>query len=379
MSAIRKALVVGAGIGGLTAASALRRNGIEVDLIEINPATSVYGVGIIQPNNTLRALDRIGLAGACVESGAPFPGWRLYDAAGKVLMDAPSTSAAAPAFPPNNGITRPRLHQILTDAAAAQGVPIQFGVTIRELADDGRAVNVSFSNGTAGRYDLVVASDGMHSDVRKRLFGDRYRPRYTGQGVWRYNLPRPPDLEWGALFMGPDSKVGLVPLSPTLMYMLIVVAEPGNPRFEGEQLAQEMQARLEKYTGPVAELKDLIRDPAAVVYRPMEPVLLPSPWMKGRILLIGDAAHTTTPHLAQGAAMAIEDAVLLGELLARDEPLESLLEEFMRRRFKRVKFVVDSSIQIGEWEMEEWRGIHNPQANPGGLLHSATLELMAPY
>lgn len=379
MSAVDKALVVGAGIGGLTAATALRRHGIEVDLVEVRPVITVYGVGIIQPNNTLRALDKIGLASACVETGAAFPGWRIYDAAGTVLMDAPSTSDAAPAFPPNNGITRPKLHQILSEAATDSGAVIQFGVTISDLEDGEEGVDVRFTNGESGRYDLVVASDGIYSDTRRRLFGDAHQPQFTGQGVWRYNLPRPADLEWGALFVAPDSKVGLVPLSPSLMYMLIVTSEPGNPRMEGAHMADEMRRRLKSYTGLVEQLKPLITDDEGVVYRPMESMLLPSPWMKGRVLLIGDAAHSTTPHLAQGAAMAIEDAVLLGELMGRDAPLPELLDEFMARRFDRVKFVIDSSHQIGEWEMEEWRGIHNPDANPGGLLHSATLALMEDY
>jgi 2-polyprenyl-6-methoxyphenol hydroxylase-like FAD-dependent oxidoreductase len=378
MTAIRKALVVGAGIGGLTAAVALRRQDIEVDLVEIKPFMSVYGVGIIQPNNTLRALDKIGLARACVEAGAAFPGWRIYDASGNVLMDAPSTSDAAPDYPPNNGITRPKLHDILMRAAVGAGAAIHFGVRIDRFQDTAAGVDVRFTNGETGRYDLIVGSDGLHSDLRRRLFGDAYQPQCTGQGVWRYNLPRPTDLEWGALFVGPDTKVGLVPLSPTLMYMLIVTAD-GDTRMEGARMADEMRRRLASYTGLVEQLKALITDADAVVYRPMESVLLPPPWMKGNVLLIGDAAHSTTPHLAQGAAMAIEDAVLLGELMGGDAPVPKLLEEFMNRRFARVKFVVDSSLQIGAWEMEEWEGIHNPDADPGRLLHSATLALMAPF
>jgi 2-polyprenyl-6-methoxyphenol hydroxylase-like FAD-dependent oxidoreductase len=379
MTAIQKALVVGAGIGGLTAAVALRRQGIEVDLVEIKPVLTVYGVGIIQPNNTLRALDQIGLARACVDAGQAFPGWRIHDAAGNVLMEAPATSDAAPGYPPNNGITRPKLHAILTDAAAGAGAVIRFGVTIDRFEETAAGVDVRFTNGESGRYDLIVASDGLNSDVRRRLFGDAYEPQFTGQGVWRYNLPRPADLEWAALFVAPDSKAGLVPLSPTLMYMLLVTTEPGNPPMKGLQMADEMRRRLGSYTGLIGQLKPLITDSDAVVYRPMESMLLPSPWMKGRVLVIGDAAHTTTPHLAQGAAMAIEDAVLIGELMGRDAPLSALLDEFMARRFTRSKFVVDSSRQIGAWEMEEWAGIHNPVANPGGLLHSATLALMDPY
>jgi len=379
MTAIRKALVVGAGIGGLTAAVALKRQGIDVDVIEINRQMSVYGVGIIQPNNTLRALDRIGLARACVEAGAPYPGWRICDAAGKLLMEAPSGNEAAPDYPPNNGITRPKLHDILTEAAMTAGANLQFGTAIDQLVDDGAGVDVRFTDGTAGRYDLVVGCDGLYSSLRRRLFGDGNEPQFTGQGVWRYNLPRPTDLEWGALFEGPSSKVGFVPLSPTMMYMLIVTAEPGNPRFEQARMAEEMRNRLAGFSGIVEELKPLITDPDGVVYRPLETMLLPSPWMKGNILLIGDAAHATTPHLAQGAAMAIEDAVLLGELMGKDQPLSQLLEEFMARRFPRAKFVVESSKQVGEWEMEAWKGINNPDAHPGELLYTATLALMKPF
>lgn len=379
MTAIRNALVVGAGIGGLTAAIALGRRGIEVEVVEIKPEMSVYGVGIIQPNNTLRALDQIGVAKACVEAGAPYPGWRICDAAGNLLMEAPSGSEAAPEYPPNNGITRPLLHDILTDAAVAAGAKIRFGSTIDSFEDGPTGVDVQLTTGERSRYDLVVGCEGLYSTFRRRLFGDAHEPKFTGQGVWRYNLPRPHDMEWGALFEGPDSKVGFVPLSPTMMYMLIVTVEAGNPRFAGAQMAEEMRKRLASYSGIVAELKPLITDPEAVVYRPLETMLLPGPWMKGNIILIGDAAHATTPHLAQGAAMAIEDAVLLGELMGRDAPVSDLLEEFMSRRFDRAKFVVDSSVQIGTWEMEAWRGIQNPDAHPGALLHSATLALMKPY
>ncbi len=379
MPAVEHVLVVGGGIGGLAAGVALRQQGISVDLVELKADASVYGVGIIQPNNTLRALARIGLAQACVDAGAPFPGWRIRDAAGNVLMDAPSTSDADPAFPPNNGITRPKLHDILTSAASGAGVAMRFGDTIDTMDDDDEGVSVRFASGRRGRYGLVVGSDGIYSDLRRRLFGDQHQPRFTGQGVWRYNLPRPPDMVWAELFFGPDSKVGLVPMTADLMYMLIVTAEPGNPRLGGDGMADAMRDRLRPYSGSVAELAPLITDAAGVVYRPMETMLLPAPWMKGRTLLIGDAAHSTTPHLAQGAAIAIEDAVLIGELMGRDAPVSTLLAEFMARRFDRAKHVIESSIQIGEWEMEGWRGVENPDADPGGLLHRATLKMMDAY
>jgi 2-polyprenyl-6-methoxyphenol hydroxylase-like FAD-dependent oxidoreductase len=372
-------LVIGGGIGGLTAGVALRRAGIAVDLIEIQPELSVYGVGIIQPNNTLRALDRIGLARDCVALGGPFPGWKIFDATGRLLLDAPGVNTAAPDFPPVNGITRPLLHKVLTEAARAAGVAIRTGVCVSSLADDGATVAVRFSNGREARYDLVVGSDGVHSSTRSMLFGDAHKPSFTGESAWRYNLRRPPRVEWGEVYYGARTKVGLVPMAPDRMYLFAVTAEPGNSRMPPENLAWLLRERISEYSGFVAELREQITEPSEVVYRPMESMLLPSPWWKGRVILIGDAVHATTPHLAQGAAMAIEDAVLLAELLARGDSLETVLAEFMSRRFGRVKFVIDSSLQIGEWEMEQWAGIHNPKARPGELLHEATLAMMADY
>ncbi len=259
------------------------------------------------------------------------------------------------------------------------GAVIRTGVSVADFDDDGEGVTVRFTDGNATRYDLVVASDGLHSQFRKQLFPDAPAPIFTGQGVWRYNLPRPSDLEWAALFFGPDTKVGLVPMTHDLMYMLIVTYDPDNPFYAGDQMANLMRDRLHAYTGTVADLKELIVDPAQVVYRPMEQHLLPAPWYVGRTIVIGDAAHGTTPHLNQGASLAVEDAVLLGELLGDDAPVPDVLATFMERRFQRASFVVNSSLQIGKWEIDDWLGIASPDANPGALLHDATHALMADY
>jgi 2-polyprenyl-6-methoxyphenol hydroxylase-like FAD-dependent oxidoreductase len=379
MTAIGKALVVGGGIGGLTAAVALRRAGIEVDLVEIKSSWSVYGVGIIQPNNVMRALDRVGLAQACVDNGAAYPGWRIFSETNALVFEAPASNRSAPAFPPNNGITRPRLQSILQEAAISAGTQARLGVSVKEVMETGQGLLVTCTDDTRKHYDLLIAADGINSASRSRIFGDTVVPRFTGQCVWRYNFARPADLTWGEVYYGNGTKVGLVPMSATTMYMFLVTAEPSNPRMPPDQLAELMRDRLGDYTGRVGELRDLITDSAAVVYKPMESVLLPEPWYRGRQLIIGDAAHATTPHLAQGAAMAIEDAVLLGELLGQDRTLESALGEFMSRRFKRAKYVVDCSDQIATWELEQWNSIVNPAARPGELLHEATLALLEDY
>lgn len=379
MAAVSKVLVIGGGIGGLVAARALRLKSIDVDLIEKQPDWSVYGVGIIQPYNMLRALQKIGLAQQCLEVGAAFDSYRIHDAQGNVLFDPEISDAHGVELPANNGITRPKLHDVLIAGAKEVGTDIRLGTTVSAYKDHGEYVEVGFSDGEQRRYDLALAFDGALSDTRRNLFGDECRPAFNGQGVWRYNFPRPASLDTAALYFGATTKVGLVPLSSTLMYMFIVTPEKDGTWYGGPEVAKQMQERLDGYGGLVGELRGQITDPAAVVYRPMMNLLLPKPWYKGRLLLAGDAAHTTTPHLGQGAAMAIEDGVLLGELLSEHATVRSALDTFMTRRFDRVKYVVDCSTQLASWELEEWRGARNPEARPGELLHEASVTLRQPY
>lgn len=379
MAAVSKVLVIGGGIGGLVAARALRLKGIDVDLIEKQPDWTVYGVGIIQPYNMLRALQEIGLSQQCLEVGAAFDSYRIHDAQGNVLLDPEVPEEHGSDLPANNGITRPKLHDVLIAGAKEVGTQIRLGTTMTSYHDDGDHLEVGSSDGEQRRYDLVLAFDGALSDTRRVLFGDDRRPAFNGQGVWRYNFPRPASLDTAALYFGAKTKVGLIPLSSTLMYMFIVTPEVDGTWYAGPTLHQQMRDRLDGYGGLVAELRDQIVDPADVVYRPMMNLLLEGSWHKGRLLLAGDAAHTTTPHLGQGAAMAIEDAVLLGKLLADHTSLQPALDEFTARRLNRVKYVINCSTQLATWELEEWRGSPNPAARPGELLHEASLTLRGHY
>lgn len=378
MPVVSKVLVIGGGIGGLAAARALRLKGISVDLIEKEPRWTVYGVGIIQPNNFLRAMARIGLAQACLDRGGAFGGWRILDEPGAVLIDA-APDISIQGYPANNGITRPVLHDILIKGATEAGARIRLGTTATSMDDDGKSVAVTFSDGSQNRYDLVIAFDGVFSDTRKQLFGDTFAPHFTGQGAWRYNLPRPAELDTGAIVLGSHSKAGLVPLSPTLMYIFLLSSEREGSWYRGPDLADQLRARLAGYGGLVARLREQIVDADAVVYRPLLSVLVDPPWGRGRILLAGDAAHSTTPHLAQGAAMAVEDAVLLGEVLGREGPVEAALAEFMARRFERVKYVVDTSTTIAGWELDAWRDQPDPHARQGELLHEASIKLLEDF
>jgi 2-polyprenyl-6-methoxyphenol hydroxylase-like FAD-dependent oxidoreductase len=345
--------VIGGGVAGLALAIGLHNRGIGVEVVERDSDWKVYHVGIIVQANFIRALDALGLGQAAVEAGYAYRGARFKTAAGETIAELPGDTAVG-GLPSDLGLTRPALHKLLTDKVRELGIPVRLGVTFTTLEDHGDHVDLGFSDGTTGRYDLVVGADGNYSALRKVLWPEA-TPKFTGQGVWRYNVARPADLDWSDIYIGNEAsgfhgKAGYCPLSETEMYIFAVVEEPGNPRFAPETLADELRKRLAGYGGLLGEAAKQVTDPALVVYRPLEACIMPDPWYRGRVVLIGDAAHSATPHLGQGAAMAIEDAVVLAEELGTRD-IDEALKHFMARRFERAKLVGTSSIQLGEWEM----------------------------
>jgi 2-polyprenyl-6-methoxyphenol hydroxylase-like FAD-dependent oxidoreductase len=350
LSQERKILIVGGGIGGLSLAIGLGRVGIRADLVELQAAWTTSGVGIIQPGNAIRAYKALGVADQCLQRGFIYKRQRSFHADGTPMGERVMPPVEGLDLVGHCGIPRPVLQEILVGEATRNGANIRLGVSVESLRDDGAKVEVSFTDATSGVYDLVVGADGTYSKIRSLVFGDMYKPRFSGQGCWRFTTHKPPDMDYSATFYGPN-KAGLIPLTQTSMYMFITTTEPGNPWMPDDRLHELMRERLHGHTGFVAELRDRIQDPAEVVYKPLETILLPPPWYRGRVLLIGDAAHSTTPHHAQGAAMAVEDAVVLSELLTQDGELEPLLDRFMERRWTRCKLVVEASVQVGDWEL----------------------------
>lgn len=374
MAKIGRILVVGGGIGGLAVAIAARRAGVQVDLLELQPSFKVYHVGIIVQGNFIRAMAALGIAAAAVKAGYPHEGLEFQDLHGHVLMSFPGIPLAGPSYPSDLGMARPALHEVLIDAARREDANLRLGLTFESLVDAGTHVDAQFTDGTQGRYDLVIGADGLHSTVRQQLFGDAGKPQFTGQGVWRYNIPRPSALTKGVMCLGlKGGKCGAMPLTESTAYVLLVQAEPGNPRHPADRLADIFRERLATCTGLFAQMRAQITDSSQVVYRPLYRVSLPPPWFKGRMLLIGDAAHATTPHLGQGAAQAVEDAVVVGELLSQSFDMPALGEAFMKRRYERCRFIAESSVQIGAWEQTD-----DPDADPMGLTRKMLQVVAAP-
>jgi len=346
----RSILIIGGGIAGLTSAIALGRQARTLDVIERDPTWSVYGVGIIQQANVIRAAAQLGILDDYVSAGFPFEGVSMYAPDGSLISEIPAPRLAGTNYPANLGISRPALHKLLGEHAKGAGARIRLGVTARHIVEEGPQVSVEFSDGATGRYDLVIGADGLYSQTRTTLFPEAAPPRFTGQSVWRYNFPRPREMNSLHVYAGRVG-VGLVPISSALMYMYVVTAEPGNPRMPRAGLAAALRARLAGQPPAIAALVEQITDDNGIVYKPLECVLLTGDWYKGRVILIGDAAHATTPHLGQGAGMAFEDSVVLAEELARHDDVQAAFRAFLARRRDRCRFIVENSVAVGEYQL----------------------------
>lgn len=353
MHEVKKVLIVGGGIGGLCAAIAFRRCGVDVDLVELKTEWTVYGVGIIQQSNVVREMARLGVLDDYLGACYAFEEVAIYNLEGQQMVRIPGKRLAGPEYPANVGVSRLALHQVLSQRAIGLGAQVSLGTTLESFEQDEDGVDVTLTNGEHGRYDLVIGADGVYSKVREMLFGDTYQPRFTGQAVWRYNFPRHTSIDHLASYQGAQGNAGLVPLAGDLMYMFSTSHEPGNPWMDPLRLAETMRDRIRFVGGLVGELREQIIDNSQVVYKPMEVVFVSEDWFKGRVIIIGDAAHAATPHLGQGAGMAIEDAIVLAEETGGAGTMPERLERFMARRYERCKYIAEKSILAGDKEMEQ--------------------------
>lgn len=359
-------LIIGGGIGGLTSAIALRRQGFEVTVIERDPDWSVYGVGIIQQSNVLRAMHHLELLDEYVAAGAGFDTVEVFAPDGAKVARVPSPKLID-GYPANLGVGRPALHGVLGDRTIASGAMVKLGVTATQIEDRGDLVHVELSDGSRADYDLVIGADGVYSQTRALLFPDAPRPEFTGQAVWRYNLPRLQGMDSLQAYNGPIG-VGLVPISPDLMYVFVTTSEPDNPRYPRDGLAATMREKMARCSPAVRALAEQITDDDGVVYRPLEALMIHGPWHKGRVVLLGDAVHATTPHLGQGAGMAIEDAIVLAEELPRADTPEAAFDAYRARRYDRCRYIVEQSLAICMGQLGKGPAVDN---------HKATAEMFA--
>ncbi|WP_043619156.1 FAD-dependent monooxygenase [Nonomuraea candida] len=356
MPAVGKVLIVGGGIAGSALAVLLGRAGVTVDVAELEPAPTALGSGITLQGNALRVLRDLGVWERMSAAGFAFDALGLRAPDGTLLAEIPDARTGGPDLPATLGMNRPELAEILAAAVRDAGARVRYGLTVQAVSDTGE---VTFSDGATGRFDLVVGADGIRSHVRG-LIGVEAAPEPTGMGIWRVHTRRPKDVERTDLvYGGPCFIAGYCPTSAGTMYAYLV--ERARPREDVGDKAAHMRALAEGYGGVWDEIRADITDPARINYTWFESLLVDRPWNRGRVVLIGDAAHACPPTLAQGAAQCLEDAAVLAELLlAADRLDQDLFDAFMDRRHDRVKAVVEASVQLARRQLDGARDADVP-------------------
>lgn len=326
-------VIVGAGIAGLTLAAGLQRYGISPTVVEINEATLSRGLALMLTSNVALALRRIGLDRTVIERGIVLEQIVQSDSSGTPTAQYDLRPSNA-RYAPNLGITRDALISCLS---GGDRIPIRYATTIASIEESADAVDVVFSDGDRAQFDLVVGADGVHSTVRNQIH-PTVEPVYRSFCGWRTVMVCADGDAVFRIRSGSGSLLGSFQVAPNLIYAFLLAHHAELPILSRDGNLKRLKELALEFDGPVSLLIQQQDDPLRVVFAPVREVETPS-YRRGRILLMGDAAHAFPPQLAQGAAMAIEDAVALSELLGEFGDVERALRSYELRRRPRVEAI----------------------------------------
>lgn len=377
-----RVLVIGGGIGGLTAALALHRLGIPARVVERAPTLRPLGAGLTLQANAMAVLSALGVR-FDAQTAQPLglmeirSGDRVLGATNMAALELPVQGVA---------VHRAALQQALLGALHEAGGTLEFGCEATALTAETNAVTVTFANGSTHTADLVVGADGLHSTTRRLLLGAPTL-RYAGQTCWRLVASRPPGCWAGERWAG-ARRVGLIPLSQDRVYSFLVETAPAGTPGPGTRSAAHVQARF----AGVDPVLDVILNELAEREAAGEPVAMhhddlhDQPHLsfgQGRVVLLGDAAHAVTPNMGQGAGMAIEDAGALAVAVASGVPLPALAQQLHATRGRRVAHVGSMSWRIGavaHWEsgLGRWARDLALSLTPEPVTRSQVRDLVAP-
>ncbi|MFE4964624.1 FAD-dependent monooxygenase [Streptomyces sp. NPDC056660] len=361
---VHKVLVVGGGITGSVLCLALAQRGVEVELVEISPRWFGVGHGITIQGNALKALRSVGVLDRVLARAVPFDLMRLRRADGGLITELETPHTGGADLPSTAGALRADLQNALCDAVHAHGVTVRLGLSVERLDPSPDHIDVAFTDGSAGRYDLVVGADGINSAMRA-LIGITTKPRPVGMSIFRVVAQRPAEMDCAEVYYGgPRYKAGYSPISGDQCYAYLLDENLDAALIGPRASLDLLRERGAGYGGTWGRIIASLPDDTAVDYRWIEAVLVDEDWYRGRAMVIGDAAHACPPLIAQGAAMCMEDAVLLAELVTADEPADRALARFMARRLPRVRMVLDNSLRLAEWEIHP----ETPGADPARIM-----------
>jgi len=327
-------LVVGAGIAGLATARALGQAGFQVEVVERQPRWRHPGAGMYLPGNSTRALDELGLADAVRARAVEITSQRFCDHRGRLLCEVDLAQLWG-AVGLCLALPRAELHDVLL---AGAGGTIRMGVTATAISQRAGRVAVTFSDQSSGDYDLVIGADGIDSTVRRLAFGDDTAARPVGQVGWRFVAPCPPGVTAWSVLLGRRAAFLTLPIGSGRVYCYADVVAPRDAAAAAADEAARLRALFASFAEPVPTILRALDHTAVVHTSVIEEVAIAS-WVRGRVVLVGDAAHATSPNMAEGAGMAVEDALVLAQCLAVEPAVPEALARFERRRRPRTDWV----------------------------------------
>lgn len=376
MTAVQKVAIAGSGVAALATAIQLAKAGVDVDVFEANAELSALGSGISLQGNALRVFDALGAWDEIREAGYVFEGLHLRapGPGAPVVAQLPDVNSGGPDYPAAMGMPRRDLARILFAHAEKAGATVRFGAKVTGVEQTDAGVEVFVNDESAGVYDLLVGADGLNSTVRE-LIGIETKPEPTGMGIWRSFVSRPAEVERSELYYGgPVYIAGYTPTGEDSMYAFLVEKSQDRFGISDEEASRIMVEESRAYDGPWNSIRADLEAGAHANYTWFTKHIVPAPWNRGRVVVIGDAAHSCPPTIAQGAAQALEDALVLTELLVtRDELDASLWEEFHARRLPRATAVVEASVQLGQWQIDG-----NRDADAPGLIFGIAHRMAEP-
>ncbi|GAB2474855.1 hypothetical protein GCM10011375_24020 [Hymenobacter qilianensis] len=341
-------IIAGAGIGGLATALALRQQNHGVQVVEAATELREIGAGVVLGANAMQALDRLGVHDAVRAAGFPITRISLLDRHGRILNDIDTTPFTRRIGYENLAIHRADLQRILL-ANLPPGI-VQLGKSLERFEEKDNHVTTYFTDGSHLKGQALIGADGIRSRVRQQLL-PASRARYAGYTCWRgvieaqsLGLPAGRSTEtWGG-----NGRFGVVPLGNGQVYWFACInsAQAQNPHYRAFRLT-DLQRHFADYHPPIPELLALTTD-EQVIWGDIIDLKPLKRFHFGRVLLLGDAAHATTPNMGQGAGQAVEDAAVLASCLAQAKGIESAFQAFDHQRRPRTTRIVNQSWQLGK-------------------------------
>lgn len=341
-----KVIIIGAGVGGLCAAIALQQHGFEVKVYEKVKKLGEVGAGLTLWSNALHVLRALNVADAVIAAGSKLQRSQIRADNGETLFDARTDEMEAKYGEPVIAIHRAALHEILINALKPD--TLRLDMTCAKFKQDEKKATVYFENGESDSADVLIGADGIYSVVRKQMFPE-IELRYSGYTAWRGVVETENETALGLTSesWGRGARFGIVRVDRKRVYWFATRNQSMSEQATGEQKKSKLLGIFNKWHKPIDHLLDAT--PAAIILQNDICDIVPFPsWTKGRVTLLGDAAHPTTPNMGQGACMAMESAYVLARALSEEPDYRSALKRYENERHERTAWITNTSWSIGK-------------------------------